>query len=529
MLYFTHLSFFLLSVEKYLIMSSSENASRAASELLLENPLCHATDLGKPIPNTAHAISVALPLWSHVIGYEEGDAEIVDKMACGYPRFFVHPFVEKLMAQVVKNYGKPTDLCLLFPSISVAHRCIAYIVKNQSDASVTIATPYDGIFAVIFHESLLEIAKEFWRYAGDNVSSRQVEDVLEKRQPDVAAGQVAIAAIKADLARLYHIDSEDVYLFPTGMTASYMAQRILTHCFPGLKTCQLGFPYVDVLRVQKAFGTGVHFFNDVADVSQVEKLLITEKLAGVYTEFTSNPLLNCTDLPALSTLLKKYKVPLVVDDTIATVVNSNVIAYGDLITTSLTKSYSGVGDVIAGSLVLNPASPFYVTFKKVMDELYECNLYSADAVVLARNGHDFEKRIQQINKTAQQLCEYLAVQSWVDEIYYPTISCDVLYQKGLKSGGGGAGLFSIVLKSPEENSPQFYDALQLTKGPSLGTNFTLCCPYTMLAHYDELEWVASIGVSPYLIRVSVGLESLSTLIARFDAASENINQESYRE
>lgn len=37
-----------------------------------------------------------------------------------------------------------------------------------------------------------------------------------------------------------------------------------------------------------------------------------------------------------------------------------------------------------------------------------------------------------------------------------------------------------------------------------GTNFSLCCPYTILAHYDELEWAEKVGLSPWLIRVSAG-------------------------
>jgi len=47
----------------------------------------------------------------------------------------------------------------------------------------------------------------------------------------------------------------------------------------------------------------------------------------------------------------------------------------------------------------------------------------------------------------------------------------------------------------------------VNKGPSLGTNFTLVCPYTLLAHYCELDWAASFGVPGHLIRVSVGLEA----------------------
>jgi cystathionine gamma-synthase len=52
----------------------------------------------------------------------------------------------------------------------------------------------------------------------------------------------------------------------------------------------------------------------------------------------------------------------------------------------------------------------------------------------------------------------------------------------------------------------FFDALNIAKGPSLGANFTLVCPYTLLAHYTELEWAESFGVDRRLVRVSVGLE-----------------------
>ena len=52
----------------------------------------------------------------------------------------------------------------------------------------------------------------------------------------------------------------------------------------------------------------------------------------------------------------------------------------------------------------------------------------------------------------------------------------------------------------------FYNALAVSKGPSLGTTFTLVCPYTLLAHYTELDWAAQYGVHADLIRVSVGTE-----------------------
>jgi len=66
-------------------------------------------------------------------------------------------------------------------------------------------------------------------------------------------------------------------------------------------------------------------------------------------------------------------------------------------------------------------------------------------------------------------------------------------------------LFSLVLKEGC-NVETFFDHLNVRKGPSLGTCYTLACPYTVLAHYDELAWAAACGVPASLIRVSVGFE-----------------------
>jgi hypothetical protein len=53
--------------------------------------------LGSPIPAfTEHAISVSLPKWADNVGYEEGEARVVDAMQTGYPRFFIHPNIKKV-------------------------------------------------------------------------------------------------------------------------------------------------------------------------------------------------------------------------------------------------------------------------------------------------------------------------------------------------------------------------------------------------------------------------------------------------
>ena len=76
----------------------------------------------------------------------------------------------------------------------------------------------------------------------------------------------------------------------------------------------------------------------------------------------------------------------------------------------------------------------------------------------------------------------------------------------------------MTMKNGEEKAADFYDRVRISKGPSLGTNFSLICPFTLLAHYDELEWAASRGAPRDLIRVSVGLEEPDDLIERFESA-----------
>jgi cystathionine gamma-synthase len=78
-------------------------------------------DLGAPIPYDDHAVSVSLPTWKDVVGYEEGHKRVLDIMKSGYPRFKIHSSIEKLTENVntrklnesisthLSNYVLPTE------------------------------------------------------------------------------------------------------------------------------------------------------------------------------------------------------------------------------------------------------------------------------------------------------------------------------------------------------------------------------------------------------------------------------------
>ena len=88
----------------------------------------------------------------------------------------------------------------------------------------------------------------------------------------------------------------------------------------------------------------------------------------------------------------------------------------------------------------------------------------------------------------------------------------------MRPGAGYGCLLSFELHGGLKAAKRFYDALKVCKGPSLGTKFTLVCPYVLLAHYKELDWAENCGVPRHLIRVSVGLEKPQELWQRFEVA-----------
>lgn len=70
-------------------------------------------EIGMPIPNIPHAVSVTLPTWEATVGYEEGEDWVVSKMNSGYPRFFIHSSIQKLCSNLEKNMVETEkDVCV---------------------------------------------------------------------------------------------------------------------------------------------------------------------------------------------------------------------------------------------------------------------------------------------------------------------------------------------------------------------------------------------------------------------------------
>jgi cystathionine gamma-synthase len=325
-----------------------------------------------------------------------------------------------------------------------------------------------------------------------------------------------------DNSRGVTLREDDVYLFPCGMNAIFNAHRALLGARSSdLKSINFGFPYVDTLKILEKFGPGCVFYGNASesDLDELEKnLKAGERFLALFCEFPGNPLLTCPNLKRIRRLADTYDFAVVVDETIGTFANINVLPYADIVVSSLTKIFSGDCNVMGGSAIFNPNGKYYSTLKDWARRELEDTYWAEDVMFMERNSRDFASRIDRINVNAEAICSVLKEHPLVKSLFYPRyVQTSQNYEECRLPGGGYGGLVSLVFNEKAQ-AVAFYDAIQTAKGPSLGTNFTLTSPYVLLAHYQELEWAAGYGVDPNLIRISVGLEETTHIVEVFRSA-----------
>ena len=147
-----------------------------AARDLFRKPLWQGEELGHPIPASPHAVSVALPRWQDVVGYEEKKPEVVNALNSGYPRFFIHQEVQELARQL--GDGQP---CLPFPSLRAARLCAEFIERSGREQAKVIT--FRGLHGVVTSEAGRDALHAFWQDTGLIVSTRQAEAHLAGRAP----------------------------------------------------------------------------------------------------------------------------------------------------------------------------------------------------------------------------------------------------------------------------------------------------------------------------------------------------------
>ncbi|KAL3959989.1 hypothetical protein ACCO45_005106 [Purpureocillium lilacinum] len=504
------------------------------------------TALGEAMPaGDEHAVSVSLPQWGHFVAIIRNDAEVLGALKAGYPRFNIHRDVlsleKKLIAWAASSSGSGPALAALpeatggsKDAVRIAHitldGALEQIGAEESTARFD-DHAYGHVYVVAYPTHLTRVAFQFWLLTGYGVSSRFAPDHQEdatgrwREALPVEEAKEAANAMRNHIASLYSIDdvkatAEDVFLFQCGMAAITQTAGIL-RALAGerqdYRIAMFGFLNVDTVAVLgKVLGFGCAFYGHAssADLDALEaELQSGKRIDALFTEFPTNPQLKLVDLERLHALATRHDFVLVIDDSIGTPANVLTAPHCDLVSSSLTKMFSGACNVMGGSVVVSPWSRRRAALRAALAARHEDTFFPLDVLVLRANSADFEARVAAASDNARRVAEQLRGHPLVDEVLYPWGSpSQERYDRFRRSrpGGGYGFLLSVRFREPDA-AVAFHDALELAKGPSFGTNFTLACPYTVLAHYSELEWAGQFGVPAHLVRISVGVEDPEVL------------------
>ncbi|MBS1749311.1 MAG: aminotransferase class I/II-fold pyridoxal phosphate-dependent enzyme [Bacteroidetes bacterium] len=252
-----------------------------------------------------------------------------------------------------------------------------------------------------------------------------------------------------------------------------------------------------------------------ADIKHPEtwESLIRPNTKMIYVETPTNPGLDIVDMEWLGELAHRHKLILVVDNCFATPVLQTPIQFGaDLVLHSATKWLDGQGRVLGGVVVGK---------KELIRELYLfCrntgpSISPFNAWLLSKSLETLDVRIQRHCDNAETLVKALDGHSKLNSIKYPFHPSHPMYEIAKKQMTRGGGLVTFDLKGGVESGKKFMNALKmLSLTSNLGDTRSIASHPPSTTHSKlSREEQESVSITPGLIRVSVGLEHASDIIA----------------
>lgn len=264
---------------------------------------------------------------------------------------------------------------------------------------------------------------------------------------------------------------------------------------------------------------GISFtFVDTSDPANL-RAAVNDHTRLVWLETPSNPLLRITDIQACAEIAASAGAWTVVDNTFATPLLQRPLALGaDIVVHSTTKYLNGHGDVLGGAVLTDS------------DELYEQlrfyqNTVGAvpspqDCFLVLRGIKTLPLRVQRHCDSARQVAEFLVEHPVVRRVYYPGLATHPGHHIARRQARDFGGIVSFDLDDDIDAAKIFSRSCSLwTLAESLGTAKSLFChPPTMTHAAVEPQVRRKNGIGDGLIRLSVGLEDTSDLIADLNGA-----------
>lgn len=245
---------------------------------------------------------------------------------------------------------------------------------------------------------------------------------------------------------------------------------------------------------------------------------MTPKTKLVMLETPSNPGLGITDVSAVAAIAHARGALVSVDNTIATPVNQRPLDLGaDLVIHSATKYLGGHSDLLAGAIA---------GARELVDRIWKTHttigavLGPIDAWLLLRGLRTLDLRVRQHNATAQAVAEHLERHARVERVFYPGLATHPQHALASQQMRGFGGLLSFEVRASFEQTRDVVRRFRLIRNAvSLGGVESLAAhAAAMWPGAGESEEARAQGITPSLVRLSVGLENAGDLIADLDRA-----------
>ena len=257
------------------------------------------------------------------------------------------------------------------------------------------------------------------------------------------------------------------------------------------------------------------------DKAAWEKAL-SKPTKAVFIETPSNPLLEIVDIRFVSDLAHKVGATVIVDNVMASPVLQKPLELGaDVVMYSATKHIDGQGRVLAGALL----GSFEYIYEKLIPFTRHTgpSLSAFNAWVLVKSLETMELRVLRMCENAQKIAEFLETRKEIKNVRYPGLAShpdrDVI-KKQMKAGGTTIG---IEFAGSQKDAFAFMDALCVIDiSNNLGDSKSLITHPASTTHRRLAPDVqAEMGITPSVLRLSVGLEHVDDLLKDIAQALSN--------
>ena len=363
-------------------------------------------------------------------------------------------------------------------------------------------------------------------------------DVFEKRVAALEGGAAALATASGQAAETLTI-----------LTLANAGDEIVS------TTSLYGGTYNLFHYTLPKLGIKVKFVD--ADDFDGLRALINDKTRAVYTETLGNPKLDIADIEKLAAIAHEHKLPLVIDNTSASPALVRPIEWGaDIVVNSATKFLGGHGTAIGGVIVdagkfdwaasgrfkdftepdpsyhglkyTEAFGPLAFILKARVQGLRDTGaaLSPFNAFLLLQGIETLHLRMERHSQNALAVAKHLAEHLGVDWVNYPGLSTSPYYARTKKYLPTGAGaLVTFGIKGGYEAGKKFINTLELfSLLANIGDAKSLVIHPASTTHQQlSAEEQAATGVTPELVRLSVGIEDIRDILADLDQAIEAAN------